>query len=122
MSKLEYRCDAILKDPYFKGSICNKKAIYKVKLENEKDYIHLRCGTHSRKMDKIELYVKNKKYIIDKKQEKENEFDNDENNFNLDELLKYIESNQYKKDIPQEIQDLFNEIDKLNNNLEHILI
>jgi hypothetical protein len=121
MDNLKHKCNSILKDPFYKGSICNKEAKYMIKLKDEKDYIHPRCGTHSKKEDKIELYAKKKKNIIDKKQEKVNESDNNKNNFNLDELLKYIESDQYRKDIPQEIQDLFNDIDKLNNNIEKIL-
>lgn len=105
MSNQEKKCNAIFKDPFFNGSICNKKAKYMIKIEGEENYIHPRCGTHSKKEDKIELYPKNKKNINDKNKEKVN----DKNIFNLDELLKYIE-------------DEDNEIDRLNDNIEKLLI
>lgn len=120
MDNLKHKCNSILKDPFYKGSICNKEAKYMIRLKDEKKYINPRCGTHSKKEDKIELYAKKKNKIIDKNQEKVNE-SNYENDFNLDELLKYIESDQFRKDIPQEIKNLFNEIDKLNNNIDKIL-
>lgn len=108
-------CDAIFKDPFFKGRKCGKKAKYIVKMEGENDYLHYRCGTHAKKEDKIELY--NKKV---KNTNKEEHKKKEENNFDFNELLKYIESEKWKKEIPQEIQNLFNEIDNLNNNIEKI--
>jgi flagellar hook-associated protein FlgK len=49
------------------GEICNKPTKYIIKLENEKEYIHPRCGMHLKNIDdtnKIKLdefYQKNKK-------------------------------------------------------------
>ena len=125
MVNLKYNCDAVLKDPFFNNCICGSPAKWKVKEENENNYVHLRCGRHSRNLDRISLYDKN-----DKKKENfntnikinvNNKEKNDKELFNLEELLKYIESSQYKKDIPIEIENLFKEIDNLNNNIENIL-
>ena len=120
MVNLKYSCDAVLKDPFFNNSICGSAAKWKVK-ENGNDYVYLRCGRHSRNLDRIPLYEI-------KSQKKENFNINVNNNekddkevFNLEELLMYIENNQYKKDIPDEIENLFKEIDNLNNNVENIL-
>lgn len=116
------RCDATFKDPFLKSSTCNKNAKYMVKLESDYDYIHPRCGIHSRKEDKIDLYPKKEKNIIDNEK---NEKKGDEkviDDFNLGDLLKYIESEKWKNEIPQEIKNLFNEIDNLNNNIEKIIL
>lgn len=120
MTNLNNNCDAILKDPFFNNSICGSPAKWKVKLEKEKEYLHYRCGRHARDLEKISLYDKksekisinvNKKIINQEKHE-------DEHKIDLNELLKYIESGQYKKDIPIEIENLFKEIDFLNENIE----
>lgn len=119
MTNLNNKCDAILKDPFFNNSVCGSPAKWKVKLEKEKEYLHYRCGRHTRDLEKISLYNKKKenininvnKNIINKKYE-------DEHKIDLNELLKYIESGQYKKDIPIEIDNLFKEIDFLNENIE----
>jgi hypothetical protein len=111
-------CDAILKDPFFNNSICGSSAKWKVKEENENDYIHLRCGRHARNLDRISLYdKKNENFNININKN----VNNKEKYFNLEDLLKYIESGQYKKDIPIEIENLFKEIDILNDNIESIL-
>lgn len=116
----KYKCDSIFKDPCYKGYICNKEAKYMVKLETEKEYIHPRCGTHAKKMDKVELYIKNKRNI-NKNEKKVKNKNNNDFIFNLEELLEYIESEKCKTDIPTEIQNLFNEIDKLNDDIISIL-
>lgn len=116
MDKLKYKCDAIFKDPFFNGNICNKKAINMIKKDDENDYIYPRCGIHSRGFDKIELYPKKniKKVDIDDKIY-------DDPILNLNEILEYIDNKNYIKDIPIEIEMLFNEIDNLNNNIKNIL-
>lgn len=116
MEKLKYKCDAILKDPFFNGNICNKKAINMIKNDDKKGYIYPRCGIHSRNYDKIELYPKKKK----KKDDINNE-NNKEPILNLNELLEYIENKKCIKDIPIEIEMLFKEIDNLNDNIKNII-
>lgn len=119
MANLKYSCNAVLKDPFFNNSICGSAAKWKVK-ENDNDYIYLRCGRHSRNLDRIPL---------ENKSQKEENIDINVNNnekyvkdvFNLEDLLKYIENNQYREDIPDEIENLFKEIDNINDNIENIL-
>lgn len=123
MSNLKKQCNAILKDPFFKGRTCNKNARHMVKLEGDYDYINPRCGTHSRKEDKIDLYPKKEENIIDNEIDHEKKMEEGViNNFNFGDLLKYIESEKWKKEIPKEIQNLFDEIDNLNNNIEKIIL
>lgn len=126
MVNLNNNCDAVLKDPFFNNSICGSPGKWKVKLEKEKDYLHYRCGRHSRDLDRISLYDKKSKKIninINKNVSNQEKYEEskkieDEHKFDLNELLKYIESGQYKKDIPIEIEKLFREIDFLNENIE----
>lgn len=121
---MSMKCDATFKDPFFKGKKCDKKAKYMIKLESNDDYIHPRCGTHSKRENKIELYPKknNKNNNISEKKQEQINGNEDKNGdvFNFNELLKYIENEEWKKKIPQEVQNLFDEIDKLNNNIYHI--
>lgn len=120
MVNLNKNCDAVLKDPFFNNSICGSPAKWKVKLEMEKDYLHYRCGRHSKNLDRVSLYDKkiNKIDININKNVNNKEKYEDKDKFDLNELIKYIESGQYKKDIPIEIENLFREIDFLNENIE----
>lgn len=120
MSNLKKKCGEPLKDPAFKGRECNKKAKYMVKIKGE--YCH-RCGIHSEKKDRIDLYSKKEKNNGKKKKEEISVT----NNLNFDDLLKYIENEEWKKEIPQVIKELFNDFDKLintliDNNTNNILI
>lgn len=108
----EYKCDAPFKDPFFKGKKCDSTAKWKIRLNDNEDYMHPRCGRHTYKYDKI---------LINKKKDKLNKINytiNDEIcedlKFNFEELLKYIESEDIKKDIPQEVNDLYKALDDIN--------
>ena len=116
---MEIQCDAILKDPFYKGSQCKNKAKYRVKLEEEKEYNHYRCGTHSKKQNKIEL--KDKKKSISEKKDKYVKQSEESITMAFEELLKYIEEKTYKKDEPKETRQLCEHIDNLNCLISQIL-
>lgn len=101
----KHKCDAILKDPFYKNKECELSAKWKIKLENSEDYDHFRCGRHIYKYNKIPINEKNRNII---RKDEENEL------FNFENLLKYIESEDIKKDIPQEINDLYKVLDDIN--------
>lgn len=110
MNNLKYKCNAIIGDPHYNGKKCNKIAKWKIKLKKEENYIHLRCGIHAKNKDKIYINNKEKKLKKDK--------GNEQNDINISKLIKYIESRQYKKDIPSNVSVLFYEFDNLNSDIE----
>lgn len=115
-------CDAIFGDKYLKNfneGKCEKKAKWKIKINDKKCY--LRCGTHARSFKNeskipIEENTNQKNKKVKTKKDYNNKY-----NFNLNELLEYIESGKYRNDIPKEIENVFNEIDNLNNSIKSIL-
>lgn len=106
----EYKCDAVIKDPFYNGKICNSPAKWKIKLEKTDEYKIFRCGKHTYKYDKV--------LINDNK--KKNNYE--PLNFNFVELLKYIESDDIKNDIPEEIKNLYNSLDDLNSYINNIIV
>jgi hypothetical protein len=109
----KYKCDAILKDPFYNGKICGSPASWKIKIENSEDYDKFRCGRHTYKYDKIPINEKIKKRI----RKNENEEHETHEIFNFEDLLKYIESEDIKNNIPQEINDLYKILDDINSYL-----
>lgn len=121
------KCEATFIDPIYKGAKCNNPANYFVKINNETEYIHPRCGTHSRKINEEDkIPIKGKKENVNKQIRKNTKFEyNDEDEierlgFKFDDLLKYLESDEIKTDIPQEVEDLYKVLDNINNYLEII--
>lgn len=112
------KCEATFIDPIYMGATCDKPANYFVKNNNETEFIHPRCGTHSKKVneaDKIPIKEKvNKEKVNNEKDEIE------KLGFKFDDLLKYLESDEIKTDIPREVEDLYKALENINNYLETI--
>lgn len=122
------KCKEPFKDPIYKGKECGAPAIWLVKLNDETGYSHPMCGIHSRKIDKTnKIPIKTKKENVNKpiRRKNINQEYNEKNEeeilgFKFEDLLKYLESDEIKKDIPEEVTELYKALDNINNYLNTI--
>ena len=115
-----HKCNATLQDPIYKGSKCDNPAKWKVKLNNETEYIHPRCGTHSKKLDRFPIKENGNKPSRRRNKNEEHQDEDDEIKilgFKFEDLLKYLESDVIKKDIPKDVIELYKAFDNINNYL-----
>lgn len=104
------KCDDINKKTNEK---CSSDAKWKVKINNETEYIHPRCGRHSRNMEKIFIINdidENKEKKKDRKTK--SKMDNEINNITENIENKYVSENLNKK-TENKLEILFLKIDEL---------
>lgn len=80
------------------GELCGKPAKFKIKMENETEYIHPRCGIHSKKINEKD------KILLDKINQENKENNNKNINNVINDFDKKIYINDNKNDI-KEIQE-----------------
>lgn len=111
------KCNGLLQDPIYNGRKCDNPAKWFVKLNDETEYKHLRCGTHSKKKDRIPIKGNVNKPL--RRRNKANENQNVDEieiiGIKFDELMKYLESDVIKNDTPEDVLELYKVLDNIND-------
>jgi hypothetical protein len=101
---------------------CKSPAKWKVKKKDEKEYIHPRCGRHSRNMDKILIENTNKIKSEKKKRGRKTKLSNNEENNELKINIEKDKTDESEIDViysknsnnkEEKIKTLFRKIDEL---------